>query len=169
MSLSTALSGLQAFQRALDTTSHNISNVSTEGYSRQRIELASRTPQLVGQGFIGTGVQTLAIERAFDQYIVDQVNSRTSGYNQHLAYGAIATELDITMGDTESGLTSSLETFFNAVQTVASDPASIPARSVLISSAENLNSRFNSINTQIDGLRDGVTAQTDAVVTQRPQ
>ena len=37
--LGTALSGLMAFQRSLDTTSHNIANVNTDGYSRQRVNL----------------------------------------------------------------------------------------------------------------------------------
>ena len=43
--LNVALSGLRAFQSALDTTSHNIANVSTPGYSRQRVDLATQTPQ----------------------------------------------------------------------------------------------------------------------------
>lgn len=166
MSLSTALSGLQAFQRALDTTSHNISNVSTEGYSRQRVELATRTPDLLGQGYIGTGVQTLTVERAFDQYVVDQVISRTSSYNQFSAYGKVATELDISLGNPDSGLTSTLEKFFNAVQTVSSDPTSMPAREVLLAESGTLNSRFHSINSQIDGLRAGVNSQIGGAVAQ---
>ena len=36
--LGTGLSSLRALQRALDTTAHNIANVSTEGYTRQRVE-----------------------------------------------------------------------------------------------------------------------------------
>ena len=42
--LGTGLSSLRALQRALDTTAHNIANVSTPGYSRQRVEFATRQP-----------------------------------------------------------------------------------------------------------------------------
>ena len=60
-------SGLLAFQRSLDTVGHNIANVSTEGYSRQSVDLATRLPQANGFGFMGTGVQTVTVERAFVQ------------------------------------------------------------------------------------------------------
>ena len=47
--LGTGLSGLRAMQRALDTTAHNIANVSTEGYTRQRVDFATRRPQILGR------------------------------------------------------------------------------------------------------------------------
>ena len=46
--LGTGLSSLRALQRALDTTAHNIANVSTPGYSRQRVEFETRKPSVVG-------------------------------------------------------------------------------------------------------------------------
>ena len=54
--LNVAVSGLRAFQRALETTSHNIANVSTPGYSRQTVNLATQTPQTYGSATLGTGV-----------------------------------------------------------------------------------------------------------------
>jgi flagellar hook-associated protein 1 len=53
--LSTGVSGLLAFQRALSTTSHNISNVSTDGYSRQRVLIGTRPAQAYGNGWVGQG------------------------------------------------------------------------------------------------------------------
>jgi flagellar hook-associated protein 1 FlgK len=50
--LLTGLSGLTAFKNVLNTTSQNIANVATEGYSRQRVDLEARNPQLTGAGFI---------------------------------------------------------------------------------------------------------------------
>ena len=67
--LSTGLSSLRALQRALDTTSHNIANVSTEGYTRQRVEFHSRSPQLSGGGWIGTGVEVSTVRRVYDQFL----------------------------------------------------------------------------------------------------
>ncbi len=46
------VSGLQSFQTALNTTGHNIANVSTDGYSRQETLFEQRLPQNLGVGFI---------------------------------------------------------------------------------------------------------------------
>ena len=54
--LLTGLSGLTAFRNVLNTTGHNIANVNTDGYSRQRVELDARDPQLLGSSYVGTGV-----------------------------------------------------------------------------------------------------------------
>ncbi len=47
-------------QRALDTTAHNIANVSTAGYTRQRVDFATRQPQAYGSNWIGSGVNAVA-------------------------------------------------------------------------------------------------------------
>lgn len=165
MSIDTALSGLLAFQRALDTTSHNIANVTTDGYSRQRVDLVSRDPQLLGSGYVGKGVNTVAIERNYDQFLVNQVVNRTSSVNQYQTYSGIASQLDATLGSTDAGLSSVLGDFFNAVQDVASYPTSTPARQVMLSSAETLNSRFDTINKQITDLGNSVNGQLSDMVS----
>ena len=66
--LGTGLSGLRAMQRALDTTAHNISNVSTDGYSRQRVDFTTRTPQSFGGNWVGNGVDAAAVRRVYDHY-----------------------------------------------------------------------------------------------------
>ena len=76
--LGTALSGLAAFQRSLETTSHNISNVNTDGYTRQRTELSARPAQYTGAGFIGKGVDISNITRNYDQFVTNQLRSSTS-------------------------------------------------------------------------------------------
>lgn len=82
MGLNTALRGMLAQQTSLDVTGQNISNLSTEGYTRQRAELSTTTPwsspSLMTQttpGQIGTGVEVLRLERLRDQYI--DVNLRS--------------------------------------------------------------------------------------------
>ena len=65
--LSTGTGALIAFQRALATVSHNVANVNTEGYSRQRAEFATRSPTDYGYGFVGNGVKIGDIQRIADQ------------------------------------------------------------------------------------------------------
>lgn len=165
MSINVALSGLTTYQRALETTSHNITNVATEGYSRQRVDLSARTPEYIGVGFLGKGVQAIAVERVYDQFLQNQVNNRTSSFNDHSTYYDIASQLDSVLGDSSIGLTSALEGFFNSIQDVASNPTSIPARQVVLSQADTLSTRFQTINQQIEDLRVNVNSQMSVMVS----
>lgn len=76
--LSIGISGLQASQRNLATAGHNISNVNTDGFSRQSVELAARTPNVSGSGFIGSGVDVVTIKRVYDEFLSSQVTARNS-------------------------------------------------------------------------------------------
>ena len=70
--LSTAVSALQTYRRGLDTTSHNIANVGTDGYSRQRMETATREAQPYGNGWVGSGVNATTVQRVYDEFIVNR-------------------------------------------------------------------------------------------------
>ena len=70
----TAISGLLSFQRAMTTTSHNIANVNTPGYSRQRVDFATRPPFPTGSGFLGNGVETTGVQRSYNQFLSNQVS-----------------------------------------------------------------------------------------------
>ena len=63
------LSALLAQQRALATTSNNIANANTPGYSRQRVELSERTAERMGNDAVGTGVQAGNTRRVTDDII----------------------------------------------------------------------------------------------------
>lgn len=166
MSLEIAVSGLIAFQRALATTAQNIANVNTEGYSRQRVELSSRAPELAGNSYLGTGVTVSATERIFDQFLNDRVISRTATQSQLQAYYDISTQIDAAFGDSEAGLSPVLNDFFNSVQDVANNPTSTAARQVLLSNADTLNDRFQALDRQVQDMRGGVNTQIEGTVTQ---
>jgi len=70
---SIGVSGLLAFQQSLGTVSHNISNSTTEGFSRQRVGLTTRVPENTGAGFFGTGVRVDNVTRVYDQFILDRL------------------------------------------------------------------------------------------------
>jgi len=166
MPLNTAVSGLLAYQRAISTASHNISNVSTEGFSRQRVDLTSREPQLVGGSYIGKGVQTSSVDRIYDQFLVDQVDTRTASYSELKSYSALASQLDTLLGDPEIALGSSLQQFFGAVQDVSTNPTSTPARQVMILEGESLTDRLHSLDRHLESMRDSVNSQLGIMVKQ---
>jgi len=157
--LSTAVSGLQAFQRNLVTIGNNISNVNTEGYSRQSVDLAARTPNAASSGFIGTGVDVTTIRRVYDQFLSDQVVSRNSAFNQLDTLQTMASGIDGLLANDDVGLNPVIQKFFNALQDVANNPTSIPARQVLISEAAILSDRFQSFDQRFDSLNDSVNNQ----------
>jgi len=162
--LNTALSGLAAFQRSLETTSNNISNVNTEGYSRQRAELATRPEQFLGGNFVGTGVSVANIARSYDQFITGQVRSSNSAFGEVDTYHRLATQIDNIVAAEGTSLAPSMKAFFNAVNEVADDPSSIPARQVMLSEAESLAQSFNTMNGRFEQIRDQVNVDMGNMV-----
>src|SRR6056297_1131274 len=112
-------SALLAYQRALSTTGHNIANVGTEGYSRQRVDLAVRNPQFSGAGYFGQGVDIDGVNRITDQFVQRQLMDNTSGAGRQQVFYQYAQRADNLLADAEAGLSPVLQQFFAAVQDVA--------------------------------------------------
>ncbi|MCG5513566.1 flagellar hook-associated protein FlgK [Ectothiorhodospira shaposhnikovii] len=138
-----ATSALNTAQRALDTTGHNIANVNTEGYSRQRAEVATRPAQFSGGGYIGKGVQGTTIRRMYDEFIQTQLRNTTSTSRYYDTLYDSLSRVDNLVADPSAGLAPALQGFFSAVQGVANDPTSSANRTVLLAEAESLVDRFN--------------------------
>jgi len=154
--LNTALSGLAAFQRSLETTSNNISNVNTEGYSRQRAEYATRPEQFLGGNYVGTGVYVNNIARGYDQFITGQVRSSSSAFGEVDRYHSLSTQIDNLLAEDGTSIAPAMKSFFNAVHEVADDPSSVPARQVMLSEAENMTASFKTMNARFVEVRDQV-------------
>jgi len=150
--LGTAVSGLLSFQRALSTTSHNIANVNTEGYSRQNVELDTRNPSYLGGFFVGNGVQVNAIERSYDDFITTTLRESNSSYARLEKFADLSAQIDNILADPQGGISPILQQFFSAVQDVSDDPASGSARNQLLSTAESLVNRFSSFDTRLSQL-----------------
>jgi flagellar hook-associated protein FlgK len=151
--LATSLSGLMAAQRSLETVQHNISNVNTDGYSRQRVEQGASAAQFTGDGYIGQGVTVTNVTRSYDQFINKQLISSLSAFGDVNKYQQLATSVDNLMADPSTGIAPAMQRFFNAVNEVANDPSSIPARQVMLSEANNLADSFNTMSGRFDSIR----------------
>jgi flagellar hook-associated protein 1 len=149
---STAVSALQTYRRGLDTTSHNIANVSTAGYSRQRIETATREAQPYGNGYIGSGVNVTSVQRVYDDFVALQYRSTTTSYGQQDAYAALAERVNNLYADSSTGLSATLQKFANALQGVANAPSSMAARQVMLSEANALSAQMSSYGSRLEQL-----------------
>lgn len=131
--------GLQAHQKQLEITSHNMANASTEGYSRQRGEMTTTQPftypafnrvQTAGQ--LGTGVEVTAVMRIRDELIDDQIQREMtiSGYWE--SRQTMLDEMELIVNEpSDSNIRTAVDSFWKSIQGVANDATSIPARSVL--------------------------------------
>ncbi|HEX7111064.1 MAG TPA: flagellar hook-associated protein FlgK [Mizugakiibacter sp.] len=162
--LSTGISGLLGSQIALNTTSHNIANVNTDGYSRQRVNFAARTPLQTGPFYVGQGTTVGSVQRLYDQYLTDQVRNATSGQSRYSTFGDLANRVDNLLGDTSAGLQPALDAFYGAIQDLANYPADTTTRQALLGQASALTSRFHDLAAQFDQLDQETSKRIGATV-----
>ncbi len=171
--LSTSVSGLLAFQRAIDATSQNISNVGTPGYSRQRVDLAARPASPFGNGWVGNGVQVNTTARVYDDLLADQVRVSSSSFSSLDSYTTFMNRVNDMFSNTKTGLTPSLQKFANAMQDVANNPTNSSSRQVLLSEANGLTDRLQSYNTQLSELskqvESSITGEADTKSRRSPR
>ena len=163
--LGISTSGALAAQRALATTGHNIANANTEGYSRQRVELDARPPQMKGNGAIGTGVQVSNVRRMYDDFVTREVRDNTSVSSELDTHYHYTSQVDNLLADPKAGMAPAIQSFFAAVNGVADDPQSTSARQVLVSEARSLADRFTYMNNRFASLREEVSADMQSTVT----
>src|SRR6185437_12865554 len=147
--LSTSVSGLLAFQRALDVTSNNVANAATPGYSRETVNFAERAAQATPSGYIGSGVAIQSVTRSYDELLAGQVRSSQSGYSSWNTFATQAAQIDNMLSDSSTGITASVQSFVNSLQTMAGSPASTAQRQVVLSQAQALAQQMQNYNSQL--------------------
>jgi len=163
---SISVSGLNAAQAGMLTTSHNISNVSTPGYSRQEIVQSANIPQFTGSGYFGQGTQVATVKRIYDQFLGSQVLSAEAGAAEMNSYQAQISQISNLLADPSSGLAPALSGFFKAVQDVAANPASIAGRQSMLSAAQALAAQFQALDQRFSEIRDGTNQQISGQIAQ---
>lgn len=172
--LSIGVTGLNVSQTYLTITGNNIANANNPAYTRQRAELATIPEQYVGVGYIGNGAGVESITRVADEFLVKQIALDTSAFNSLDVFATNMNQIDRLLADGLSGLSPGIDGFFSAIETGAQDPTSIPARQLVLSNAEGLVERFNTlyqrvaqqnlaVNDQLSSLTAQVTALAEAI------
>jgi flagellar hook-associated protein 1 FlgK len=164
--LSTSVSGLLAFQQALDVTSNNIANASTPGYSAETANLVEAPGQSTGIGFIGSGVDVQSITRTYNEYLAQQVRSSQASYSSSNALATQAAQVDDMLSSSSTGLTATLQSFVNSLQSVASSPTSTAARQALLNQAQALAQQLTSYDSQISQYGAQLESQLSGDVSQ---
>lgn len=164
--INNALSGTLAAQAALSVASQNVANLMTQGYTRQGVLLTSAQPSRSGPFAAGDGVNIPSLFRFSDDYKSLQMWNAASNLGQHATVQPYLTQLEQVMGDDSSTINSGMDAFFSALNAASVEPTSSPLRQQVISAAEALAQRFNSLNQVLSGQRASVWQQRTTTVAQ---
>ena len=158
--------GLFAARNALDVTSNNITNVNTEGYSRQRAQFETLTPVLFGGKFFGAGVNTADINRVIDGIANLELLNNKSSFNDLNSYYELSSRIDSFLSDPSVGVAPAIQDLFDAFQGLSTDPSSIPQREVVFNQLQSVSNRFNSLTSQLQSLGTGVNSEIQTITAE---
>ncbi len=162
--LNIAYTGLLASNAAMNTTSNNIANVQTEGYSRQQVTQQAANPLRVFQtyGCAGAGVETLAIERVRDEFYDGRFwdnNALLGEYDMKQYYmQQIETYFD------DDGKSTGFKTIFDqlmvtGMQALLKDPNSATAKSQFVGYAGALTEYFNGMAGNLEKVQKDINQE----------
>jgi len=163
--LSIARTGLDAAQAGLATTGHNIANQATPGYSRQLVIQGSLPGQNLGGGFIGNGTTIVTVQRIYNEFVGKQIIGVQGSASQLAPHHAQINKINNMIAEPTAGLTPVLQNFFKGVQDLVANPASAPSRQAMLSGAESLAARFQSMDGQLRSMQEGVNSEITSSVT----
>ena len=166
--LTIASSGISAYQAALNTTANNISNVKTEGYSRQVANMTSSAALRVRAryGSAGTGVHVDSIKQVRNEYY------DTKYWESQSSLGLYETKLNYNLqienyfidDDTEKGFSTILNDMFNSLDTLKNAAGDINNRQQFISKSKNFTTYFNSVAIGLGEIQDSVNEEIKSTV-----
>ena len=153
-SLSIALSSLLAQQAALETTSQNIANLNTPGYSRQRPVLREESAVLSGTTLIGGGVSLEKVESIRDQILELRLHQESQQQGQLEAFLGSTRQVEALFNETRgAGLQEVMSKFFDSLQALAVNPTSLPLRQAVLTAGQNLAETFRRTAGQLGQLQ----------------
>ncbi|MEE4202571.1 MAG: flagellar hook-associated protein FlgK [Halieaceae bacterium] len=159
---SVGTSALKSLQQAIATTGQNIANVNTPGYSRQTANFTANTPERLGSFYLGTGVSIDSVERAYDQFLTQDVQNRTSSFAFFDSLADTASRVDELFADPATGIGPALGTFFASMEAVANSPTTLPERQVVLAEAQTLAERFQYFDTRLSEFQTELNVRIQA-------
>ncbi|MEA1988131.1 MAG: flagellar hook-associated protein FlgK [Pseudomonadota bacterium] len=147
------------FKTALDVTSHNVANVGTDGYSRQRAEISSNTAGVMGQGFLGGGSEVDLIQRIQADYIQAQLYTTNSSVERYSNQYQLSTQVEGVVASNDEGIQEFIQRFYDSMQNLADNPTSGTSRQLVLDEAGNLSSHINNLSIILDETQGQVNGQ----------
>ncbi|MEJ2099978.1 MAG: flagellar hook-associated protein FlgK [Desulfobacterales bacterium] len=148
--MSLAGQALMTQQQAISVTGHNIANVNTPGYSRQRLKMITNTPSDSAVGMMGNGVSGETIERIYDRFLNAQITEENQALGRWDAQKDSVELVEMIFNEVEgSGLNDAMSKFWDAWQSLANNPAGTTERQILVTASQTLTATFNQLNADL--------------------
>jgi flagellar hook-associated protein 1 FlgK len=164
--------GLQAQQKSLAVTAHNIANANTPGYSRQRAQLTTTNPlpYLNGEGMLGSGVVVAEIGRIRDRFLDTQLRQEAQTLAKWETRHSFLSQVEgVFMEPSKTGFSSVLNAFYNSWQELSLNPESSSVRAALLENGNAFTNAARHTNEQLKAVRshmaEQITAKTEEVNT----
>jgi len=156
--LNIARGAMNANQLAMQVISHNMANVNTPGYTRQKAVVQTQTPWNLNRLKIGTGVQVDSVIQYFDRFTTRAIHQHTSSLKEYESKALVLSSVESLWNETgESSLSQTLDEFWNAWQEVASNPGGTAERTALLEKAKILTGKFNSLSQELEQAGQSLT------------
>ena len=154
------------FKTALNVTSHNVANVATEGYTRQRAEISSNAPGTTGTGFLGGGSTVDSVERVYADYIQTQLVSSQSLVERYDTQLQLGSQVEGIIASNDQGIQQFMQSYFDSLQTLAGNPTSNTSRQLVIDEANNLESHIGNLTSVLGDIQTQVNGQISGLTTE---
>ncbi len=159
--------GMMVSQSALQTTSHNIANKSTEGYSRQRVDIETNPAIDDGRFRLGTGSQIGSISRVGNPWLEKQIEREGSSYAFLEGRSGAMQRVEAVFNEQSvKGLNNSMSEFFNSFRELANNPESTVSRTVVRDNAVGMIKNFQSMDEQIDAVKNDLNKTIETGVNE---
>lgn len=145
------VAGLRAQQAALSTTGQNITNASTPGYSRQRVNLEADRAGSIGGAFATTQVRVEGVERIADRLVTEQVRSDQSLLGEMSTLVAQIEQVDSVLFRNGNGIGDAFNAFFAAIDAANVNPSATTERKLVLENGERLLLQLSGVQGQLEG------------------
>lgn len=170
--LNSAMSGMNASQVAIQTSSHNISNINTPGYTRQRVEQSANRPysqpgynSSLGAGQLGTGAQITDVIRIRNTFYDYQYRSESHSYGEtSVKYDYYTNMENIFNEPSDTSISSAINKFFNGWQELSKDPNSTGAKNIVVENAKYLSNTVNQVYKKLESLKESASSQAENII-----
>ena len=165
--LDIARRAMAAQQVAMDTVGHNIANVNTEGYSRQRVSLTPSEPTFTANGFIGQGVTVESIHRVHDSFVERQIRSEYQSLEQWNNRETFLTELESIYNEpSDTGLSALMSDFWDSWSALSADPQNGSARETVRQVGKHVSSTLNSLYKRLEDFQSDLDEELKVKITE---
>lgn len=158
-------SGLFAAKQSMSTTSHNIANANTEGFSRQEVRTETNTPVAEGDYVIGRGTEIQSIRRSHDELIEKKLNNSITGNKFNEERSLQLGHVEEVFNEINSeGMNKILNRFFNSMRELSNQPENETVRNVVKENAKIVVGDFHRIQDNLDHIRSSINKKVNLTV-----